>query len=78
MKFTTTFFLSLFVTILPAFAAEKTPWQIDLDANVTLTQNAYSESWIGGEEGAVAGGILLRPVQGDHVLQGGKLLRRPN
>ncbi len=62
MKFTTTFFLSLFVTILPAFAAEKTPWQIDLDANVTLTQNAYSESWIGGEKGAVSWASKLNLV----------------
>lgn len=36
------------------FAEEKGPWIIDVDANVTLTQNAYSESWIGSEKGAIS------------------------
>jgi hypothetical protein len=37
-----------------SFGAEKGPWLIDVDANVTLAQNAYSESWIGSERGAVS------------------------
>jgi len=35
-------------------AAEKGGWVIDVDANVTVTQNAYSDSWIGGERGALS------------------------
>ena len=30
-------------------------WEISLDANLTLTQNAYSDNWTGGEVGIVAG-----------------------
>ncbi len=37
-----------------SFADEPTPWEIDVDANVTLTQNAYSDSWIGSEKGAIS------------------------
>lgn len=35
-------------------AAEKKGWVIDADANVTVTQNAYSNSWIGGERGSLS------------------------
>ena len=38
----------------PSFSAATTPWVVDVDANVTLTQNAYTTSWIGSEKGAVA------------------------
>jgi hypothetical protein len=44
----------VFVAVVTAAAAATAPWQIDLDANVTLTQNAYSESWIGSEKGAIS------------------------
>ena len=37
-----------------SFADEPTPWEIDVDANVTLTQNSYTESWIGSEKGAIS------------------------
>ena len=37
-----------------AFTADPTPWIIDVDANVTVTQNAYTESWIGSEKGAIS------------------------
>jgi len=35
---------SLFVT---GESAE--PWKLEADANLTLTQNAYSDNWVGGE-----------------------------
>lgn len=50
---TIVFVATLFITGV-VFGAEKGPWLIDVDANVTLTQNAYSESWIGSEKGAVS------------------------
>jgi len=43
-------------------AAEKGPWLLDIDANVTLTQNAYSESWIGSESGALSWASRLNVV----------------
>jgi hypothetical protein len=36
------------------FSAVTTPWLIDIDANVTLTQNSYTKSWIGSEKGAIS------------------------
>ncbi len=30
------------------------PWTIAVDANLTLTQNAYSNNWVGGEVGALS------------------------
>ena len=30
------------------------PWQKSIDANLTLTQNAYSDSWAGGEAGSLS------------------------
>jgi len=48
----TTAACTVFSVIFAADAA--TPWQIALDANVTVTQNAYSKSWIGSEKGAVS------------------------
>jgi hypothetical protein len=30
------------------------PWQKSVDANLTLTQNAFSDSWIGGEAGSLS------------------------
>ena len=29
------------------------PWTVAVDANLTLTQNAYSDNWVGGEAGAL-------------------------
>jgi hypothetical protein len=45
-----------------AFSAATTPWVIDVDANVTLTQNAYTTSWIGSEKGAIAWASKLNLV----------------
>ena len=33
---------------------EGEPWKIDLENNVTLTQNAYSDNWVGGEASALS------------------------
>jgi hypothetical protein len=30
------------------------PWTLSVDANLTLTQNAYSDNWVGGEAGALS------------------------
>jgi len=30
------------------------PWTMAVDANLTLTQNAYSDNWVGGEVGAIS------------------------
>jgi len=30
------------------------PWELSVDANLTLTQNSYSDNWAGGETGSVA------------------------
>jgi len=35
----------------PAFAE---PWTVSVDANITLTQNAYSDNWEGGESGMMS------------------------
>ena len=43
-----------FIVVSGAFGAEKGSWLIDVDANATITQNAYNESWIGSEKGAVS------------------------
>jgi len=36
---------------MPVFAQ---PWNVSVDANLTLTQNAYSNNWVGGESGALS------------------------
>jgi hypothetical protein len=30
------------------------PWKKSVDANITLTQNAYSDNWVGGEAGSLS------------------------
>jgi len=30
------------------------PWELSVDANLTLTQNSYSDNWVGGEAGSVS------------------------
>lgn len=30
------------------------PWAVSADANLMLTQNAYSDNWVGGEAGAIS------------------------
>jgi len=47
-------FLMTFLMAAGVLGQEKGPWLFDVDANVTITQNAYSKSWIGSEKGAVS------------------------
>ncbi|MBN1760370.1 MAG: DUF3078 domain-containing protein [Chitinispirillaceae bacterium] len=54
----------LFTAAIGSFADEPTPWEIDVDANVTLTQNAYTDSWIGSEKGAISWASRLNFVAG--------------
>ncbi len=46
------------MTILPiiggASPAGGQPWAVSVDANLTLTENAYSDNWVGGEAGALS------------------------
>jgi hypothetical protein len=35
-------------------SAAAEPWKASIDANVTLTQNAYSDNWVGGDVGSLA------------------------
>ncbi|MEO0114552.1 MAG: DUF3078 domain-containing protein [candidate division WOR-3 bacterium] len=48
--------MSLF---LPLFAA---PWNLSVDANLTLNQNAYSNNWVGGELGTLAWAFTTNSV----------------
>ncbi|MBN1576327.1 MAG: DUF3078 domain-containing protein [Chitinispirillaceae bacterium] len=54
MRLTHLMAVSILLPIAVVSAVEKGPWIIDLDANVTLTQNAYSGSWQGSEKGALS------------------------
>lgn len=40
---------SLFVT-----GASAEPWKLEADVNLTLTQNTYSDNWVGGEAGSIS------------------------
>ncbi|UCF04591.1 MAG: DUF3078 domain-containing protein [bacterium] len=50
----------MFVTIVMVLMAltgtiqAEEPWNLAVDANLTLTQNAYSDNWVGGEAGALS------------------------
>lgn len=48
--------ISLFSTLVIGIASTVAadPWNLSVDANLTLTQNAYSDNWIGGEAGALS------------------------
>jgi hypothetical protein len=51
---------SVFMTMILALAVltdstrAQEPWNLSVDANLTLTQNAYSDNWVGGEAGALS------------------------
>ena len=48
-------FLAVTSTIVLVFStAFAEPWTKSADANLTLTQNAYSDNWAGGETGAIS------------------------
>ncbi|MCU0640375.1 MAG: hypothetical protein MUF59_11000, partial [Candidatus Krumholzibacteria bacterium] len=38
----------------PLQADEVQPWKLSVDANLTFTQNNYSDNWAGGEAGTLA------------------------
>jgi len=48
MKYYLIFLLSIFLPILGL------PWNLSVDANLTLNQNAYSNNWVGSELGTLA------------------------
>ena len=53
MRVLTIVLLSVFfMSVSPTVLAD--PWNLSVDANVTLTQNAYSDNWDGGEAGALS------------------------
>ena len=56
------FTLPLIAFVTAAISAPKGPWLLDINANVTLPQNAYSESWIGSEKGALSWASKLDAV----------------
>jgi hypothetical protein len=41
----------MIVTLILIIQIFATPWNLSVDANLTLTQNAYSNNWTGGEAG---------------------------
>lgn len=45
--------VSLIIAV-SASAASADPWNVAMDANLTFTQNAYSDNWTGGEAGAIS------------------------
>lgn len=46
--------LTVFMCVSLLYSKEKEGWNIDVNANVTVTQNAYSDSWIGEEKGTIS------------------------
>ncbi|MDD4858314.1 MAG: DUF3078 domain-containing protein, partial [Candidatus Krumholzibacteria bacterium] len=48
--------LSIAAMVLTASAGDllADPWQKSVDASLTLTQNAYSDNWSGGESGSIS------------------------
>jgi hypothetical protein len=52
MKRTT--ILALIILMVSVGAPHADPWQRSVVANLTLTQNAYSDSWTGGETGSIS------------------------
>jgi len=46
-----TFVVTAVVAAVSAMPAGADPWTFSVDANLTLTQNAYSDNWVGGEAG---------------------------
>ncbi len=52
--FSMTFFLAAILSVAPVFAEDSTVvgWQTSLIADLTTTQTAYSDSWVGGEAGS--------------------------
>lgn len=53
MKFVFATTMAVLVVLTDAALAAG-PWKIDLEKNITLTQNAYSDNWVGGEASALS------------------------
>ncbi|MBD3239689.1 MAG: DUF3078 domain-containing protein [Chitinivibrionales bacterium] len=51
------------------------PWKLSLDANLTMTFNAYSDDWAGGESGSLSWASRLEAVAAKQV---GKYLHTKN
>lgn len=47
-------FLIILMMVCAAPLLAQEPWTLSMDANLTLTQNAYSDNWVGGEAGAIS------------------------
>lgn len=45
--------LSIFIFLAPAACLAQESWDLSVDANLTFTENAYSDNWEGGEAGAL-------------------------
>ena len=50
----TTFVCMFLALLVPAGGAAAGTWKIGSDINLTLTQNAYSDNWVGGESGSMS------------------------
>jgi hypothetical protein len=48
------FLLAIAATVALASAAAADPWSKSMDANLTLSQTAYSDNWAGGEAGNIS------------------------
>ena len=49
-----TLIISGVLVVLAGTACAGEPWKIDIEKNITLTQNAYSDNWVGGEASALS------------------------
>jgi hypothetical protein len=45
---------SAVLVLMPGMPSRAESWAPSLDANLTLTENAYSDNWVGGETGALS------------------------
>ena len=45
---------SIVVILVAVSAVSAEPWKLEADANLTLTQNNYSDNWVGGEAGSIS------------------------
>ena len=53
MRIITATIIWLFL-IMQCITAVAQDWKLSVDANLTLTQNTYSDNWVGGESGALS------------------------
>lgn len=48
-----TYLAALMIILLASTNSDADPWKLSADLNLTLTQNAYSDNWVGGETGSI-------------------------